>query len=200
MREAEEELNLLIMQVQTDKEGVATLTDIVEELKNNKEYTYIIKYNQTAILSDNGDITSTSNIKEALIDKEEIYVTHKGYEFKITKGLQVAYVGTNKDGEVIDNYVEESEIAELWEYNVTQNQGKVTLTKYIGSNPEVFVPSCIKIDEKIYQVILAKTEIYGSYYKIGPFLENENITKVEFDKSSINSLNSVLYDGHFLWL
>ena len=192
IEEAQEELNMLIMQVQTDKEGMATLTDIVEELKNNGQYTYIIKYNQTAMLSDNGDITSTSDIKEALTNKEEIYVTHKGYEFKITKGLQVAYVGTNKGGEIIDNYVEESEIAELWEYNTTQIPGKVTFTKYIGSNPEVFVPSYVKIDEQIYPVILAETKFsVRNNYGVGPFVKNENIIKIEFDKKVTFEDNSM---------
>lgn len=81
------------MEVQTKKNGEATLSDIVEELANDENYEYIVSLESVASI--NGNIPDVSNA-------EKIYVTYKGFEFEIDAELNVKLVGkneTNGDGD-----------------------------------------------------------------------------------------------------
>lgn len=80
-----EELKLKVMDVQTQKEGKATLKDFVEYLDKDEEETYIISLTKTASIQ--GDIPDLNNVKE-------IYVTYKNVECKIDEFLRVEYSTT----------------------------------------------------------------------------------------------------------
>ena len=95
IQSALEELNLKIMDVQTIKGGEATLQDIVEVLKDDKQYTYIVNLEKTAFLSNEGEIVSDSDITGKITnDVTSIRVIHKGYEFEINNNLKVSYIGS----------------------------------------------------------------------------------------------------------
>ena len=91
--QALEELKIKVMEVQTKKNGEATLSDIVEELANDENYEYIVSLESVASI--NGNIPDVSNA-------EKIYVTYKGFKFEINAELNVKLVGkneTNGDGD-----------------------------------------------------------------------------------------------------
>lgn len=90
--QAQEEINIKIMEAQMDKRGEATLEDLVKVLKEDSKYTYIIKFDSTALLSQSGDIKgieTDEELKTQLSSINAIYVTHKGYEFEINSKLQI---------------------------------------------------------------------------------------------------------------
>lgn len=61
---AYEEIQTKVLEAQSQKEGKAKLTDIIEQLKNDSQYEYIINHtSQMASLSNKGTITSLENIE-----------------------------------------------------------------------------------------------------------------------------------------
>lgn len=85
---AYEEIKTKVLEAQAKKEGKAKLSDIVEQLKNDPQYEYIInKSSKIANLSNKGQINNLQDMDDNNI--EEIYVIHKGYEFKIDKTLKI---------------------------------------------------------------------------------------------------------------
>ncbi len=80
---AKEELETKVYEVQIEKEGNATLQDLVNYLDEDKENNYVISLTKTA------KVTGVTNIGEAT----EIYVLYKGYEFKISGNLKIEVVG-----------------------------------------------------------------------------------------------------------
>ena len=85
--QALEELELKIINVQAEKNGNATLLDIINEFKQDKENEYIISLEPIASIK--GDIPDVSNT-------EKIYVLYKDFQFEIDKNLNV-YVVSNVD-------------------------------------------------------------------------------------------------------
>ena len=96
--QALEELELKIINVQAEKNGNATLLDIINEFKQDKENEYIISLEPIASIK--GDIPDVSNT-------EKIYVLYKDFQFEIDKNLNV-YVVSNVDK------TDES-VQEIWE-------------------------------------------------------------------------------------
>lgn len=99
--QAQEEINMKILEAQMNKNGEATLEDLVKVLKEDSTYTYTytIKFNPTALLTQNGDIKGTETdeeLKTKLSTINEIYVIHKGYEFKIKSKLELETINNGK--------------------------------------------------------------------------------------------------------
>ena len=82
-----EELRLLVMEVQTDKKGNATLRDVIEKLKNDVDNEYEVSEKIATLIGEIPDIND---------DTTEIYVEYKGYQFKIDGNMNVEFV---KNGE-----------------------------------------------------------------------------------------------------
>ena len=111
--QALEELRLKIINVQTEKEGNATLLDIVNEFKQDKENEYIIYLKPIASIK--GDIPDVSNA-------EKIYILYKNFQFEIDKNLIVNVVNKIKNEEEKDDDEEIiQEIGEKTEFDYTGN-------------------------------------------------------------------------------
>lgn len=80
---AKEELETKVYEVQIEKEGNATLQDLVNYLDEDKENNYVISLTKTA------KVTGVTNVGEVT----EIYVLYKGYEFKISGNLKIEFEG-----------------------------------------------------------------------------------------------------------
>ena len=111
--QALEELRLKIINVQAEKEGNATLLDIVNEFKQDKENEYIISLEPIASIK--GDIPDVSNA-------EKIYILYKNFQFEIDKNLIVNVVNKIKNEEEKDDDEEIiQEIGEKTEFDYAGN-------------------------------------------------------------------------------
>ncbi len=90
-KSAYEELRLKILEIKTINNGNANLIDIAEGLNEDNQYTYLIKFSQSALLDEKGEVNSSNvnneEIKTKLGKATEIYVEYKGYTFKINNNL-----------------------------------------------------------------------------------------------------------------
>lgn len=86
-----ERLQNIVYEIQIEKEGEATLEDIVDKLEEDAEYEYTISLTKVATISGEVDITGAS----------EIYVICKGHQFKICADtLKIEHVSSiNEDEE-----------------------------------------------------------------------------------------------------
>ena len=114
--QALEELRLLVTNVEIEKQGNATLTDIVDALDKDSENEYTISLEQTSSI--NGKIPDLSNT-------EKIYVTYKKFEFEIDKNLNVYFVSnvdrTNESIQEIGEKTEFDYTGNYQEYEVKDN-------------------------------------------------------------------------------
>ena len=108
--QALEELRLLVTNVEIEKQGNATLTDIVDALDNDSENEYIVSLEQTSSI--NGKIPDLSNA-------EKIYVTYKKFEFEIDKNLNVYFVSNvDRTDESVQEIGEKTEFGYTGDYQV----------------------------------------------------------------------------------
>ena len=131
-----EEINIIILQAQTEaasENRKANIKDIVEELKKDSRYTYVINTSprfseysyiikvspQYATISDDGNIKDTVDVTD---ETTVIYVIHKGYEFKIGEDLKAEYIG--KEGTKEEKPEEET----LIKTEVKWNKVKIKVT------------------------------------------------------------------------
>ena len=114
--QALEELRLLVTNVEIEKQGNATLTDIVDALDKDSENEYTVSLEQTSSI--NGKIPDLSNA-------EKIYVTYKKFEFEIDKNLNVYFVSnvdrTNENIQEIGEKTEFDYTGNYQEYEVKDN-------------------------------------------------------------------------------
>ena len=82
--QALEELRVKMLEIQTDKQGNATLQDVIQAFNDDEKNEYIVSLATIATIK--GDIPDATN-------KNEIYVIYKKYQFKIDKNLIVTIVG-----------------------------------------------------------------------------------------------------------
>ena len=73
-----------MLEIQTDKQGNATLQDVIQAFNDDEKNEYIVSLATIATIK--GDIPDATN-------KNEIYVIYKKYQFKIDKNLIVTIVG-----------------------------------------------------------------------------------------------------------
>ena len=81
-----EELKLKVIDIQIQKQGEATLQDIVDNLKSDTENEYIISLTQIINPSEVEEVTDVSN-------NTEIYVIYKNYQFKIDDKKEITLIG-----------------------------------------------------------------------------------------------------------
>ena len=81
--QALEELKIKILETQTEKEGNATLEDVVNTLKNDTNNDYIISLTKIATI--NGEIPN-------IVNATEIFVIYKKYQFKIDRSLTIRLI------------------------------------------------------------------------------------------------------------
>ena len=95
-----------------------------------------------------------------------------------TKGNYEILISDIYSGE-IDSSLTTTTISD-WQYQIAQNGENVFLTKYIGTESKIFIPSTFEIDGNIYT-----TRLYWSNNvpNIGPFINNSNIVEVKFDEN-----------------
>ena len=80
---AKEQIELKVAEIQAEKEGKATLEELVEYLKDDPNIDYTVALNEiTASLT--SDIT--------VGDANEIYVVYNSYQFKVKKNMKVEYI------------------------------------------------------------------------------------------------------------
>ena len=141
IEQGREELTLKAQEVQIEKKGNATLSDFVQYLDKDEKETYVVSLTKTSSI--NGEIPDLTGVKE-------IYVTYKGYEYKVDHLLNVTYEGINPDnGKIyhkvtkeIDKYVQMSDTRDKVEKNATY---ETTLTCPINSG-EVIDEVIVKMD------------------------------------------------------
>ena len=101
--QALEELKLLVLEVQSEKNGNANLKDVVNKMNDDNQNEYIVSLSKISKI--NGNIPNVENA-------EQIYVLYKNYNFKIDNKL-VVYLLDNETvipeskitsyGELIEN-------------------------------------------------------------------------------------------------
>lgn len=98
------------------------------------------------------------------------------------------------DGNINEETGSTSSELKYWEYTTT-NDGKIILSKYIGTNPEVIVKEKYKVNDKQYSTVMKKTNhsIAPTVVMDGPFINNENIEKVVFEDNITFESNSMNY-------
>jgi len=84
----EEELDIKIGEIQLQKQGSATLQNVVDILKSEEDMDYIISLEEIVSL---GEITSITEV-ETIGDATEIYVVYKIYQFKVNDRLETEFV------------------------------------------------------------------------------------------------------------
>ena len=85
-----EELKLKVLEVQSNKNKMATLEDVVDYLNNDNENNYIIK------LSPEGEEIESS---KDVLNAKEIFVIYKNYKFKIDNDLIVTFFKDSNNDE-----------------------------------------------------------------------------------------------------
>ena len=80
--QAKEELDLKIAELQVEKQGSATLQDVVDMLKEDSDMDYIVSLEEIA------SITGV----ETIGDVDEIYVVYKIYQFRVDDRLQTEFI------------------------------------------------------------------------------------------------------------
>ena len=98
-----EELKLLVLELQIEKKGVATLQDVVNKLQEDVDNEYKIYLEESSA----GD-----TVTEITDDTKEIYVTYKGFQFKIDNKLDVTSVDNKVDSE-IETELEYDDVVEV---------------------------------------------------------------------------------------
>ena len=102
--QAKEELDLKIAELQTEKQGTATLNDLVDILKNETDMDYIVSLTEIA------SITGV----DAIGDAKEIYVVYKIYQFRVDEKLNTEFIS------IVENHTEEDNNLIAW-YDGIQN-------------------------------------------------------------------------------
>ena len=110
--QAKEELDLKIAELQTEKQGTATLNDLVDILKNETDMDYIVSLTEIA------SITGVDTIGDA----KEIYVVYKIYQFKVDDKLKTEFIS------IVENYAPDVTITS----NIKGYEGKNADGKYIA--------------------------------------------------------------------
>ena len=106
---AREKVELKIAEIQAEKEGKATLEELIEYLKNDIEIEYTVSLTEiTASLT--GDVT--------IGDATEIYVVYNKYQFKIDKNLKSQYVSK------VDVEIKSSTIINDFDVAITKANGE----------------------------------------------------------------------------
>ena len=169
-----ENLKLKVMEVQTEKEGSATLIDFVQYLSKDDNETYVISLTKTASIQ--GEIPDLTNAKM-------IYVTYKNVECKVDEFLNVEYSAS-----ITSNRDESSTLKECSRYidvNVKKGIRKFELSVDI---PDTDKDKVEKIqyyvdDKKVYEGIEKKYTVEGiqsgkeyEFYAIVTY-RNEKISK-----------------------
>ena len=85
--QALEELKLKVLEVQTEKDGNATLKDVIDSLNEDEQNLYKV-YLETATIV--GDIPTITE------ETEKVYVDYKNYKFKIDNKLIVTFAGESE--------------------------------------------------------------------------------------------------------
>ena len=102
--QALEELRIKVLDIQTEKNGQATLKDIIEKLLKSDEYSLFMP-----------DNTKIENANQDFSNSDFIYVNYKGYKFKIDDKLVVELVGKIESSDE-NNYTQEIGAEEKFEY------------------------------------------------------------------------------------
>ena len=96
------------------------------------------------------------------------------------------------DGNINEETGSTSSELKDWEYTTT-NDGKIILSKYIGTNPEVIVKEKYKVNDKQYSTVMKKTNYSVTTIVGGPFINNTIIEKVIFENAVAYEENSMEY-------
>ena len=122
IEQAKEELDLKIVELQTKRQGTATLNELVDFLKNETDMDYIVSLTKIA------SITGVDTIGDA----KEIYVVYKKYQFKIDDKLRTEFIS------IVENYTEESNLIAWYDGIKNTNEGHsynaTTWTDLTGNN------------------------------------------------------------------
>lgn len=170
-----EDINIKILEVSTDKQGEATVADLLIKLKDDTEHEYIVKTtSKYAKLSTKGSITD-ENIGE-FSNIETCYITRDGVEVKVTKDLK----------------------AQLEDDYKVANNGNGHILSYSINVPSIDVPESILVAEgDTATVDFSNPPTRNGYTFLGWSTQN-NATEAEYtvegDKTlTMGSENVVLY-------
>lgn len=204
---AYEEINMKILEAQTEKHGKATLADVVEQLKEDPQYEYIVNYNsRSASLSNKGEITKVEDITKEV---KEIYVIHKGYEFKIGDNLEITFV-ENKEI-VLKDILKKSGISEDYtEQDIIDNKDGVLEKllsseigfKYIINNSEKYLETIKKVTNlktATFEAYIDGDNVHSFSLNPGKYIiiisgnTSFNITNFLVDDNTVESLGDNVY-------
>ncbi len=159
------------------------------------------------LVGENGIITQAQTAKEEngraeIIEKIQLEITEKQTENLGTINEEEFYeilekYGTVSSDETILTTTEGSyEIAiadiysgeletvlvktplESWEYTLDDENKTITLTKYIGTDSKILIPSTFNLNSVSYSAIIGRTN-----GQVGPFADNSKIECVKFDNN-----------------
>ncbi len=197
-----EEFKIKIYMVNINKNGNATLEDVVNYFKEDTEYEYIISSKQ--ISSIKGDIPDISQVNE-------IYVIYKNYQFKIDNNLIITCIGYFNYNKNDNKAPEASIVLEKSDYlfgikmaiTLRDNESGLNYKKckYIFTNS----PDKVGIDEKLYtegnfskeNTIVEKAKGPGDWYLHVLVTDNagNSVEQVSSEKVTIESVSNYNYIG-----
>ena len=111
--QAEEELDIKIAELQVNKQGSATLQDVVDMLKAEEDMDYIVSLEEIA------SITGV----ETIGDVDEIYVVYKIYQFRVDDRLQTEFIS------IVESYTADVAISST----LKSHDGKNEDEKYLAT-------------------------------------------------------------------
>ena len=194
--QAEEELDLKIAKLQIEKQGSATLQDVVDMLKNETDMDYVVSLEEIA------SVTGVEVIGEV----EEIYVVYKIYQFKINNTLETEFISiidhkdddaddeeevTDKNSTIIGNVT-----FEIVELNATSMKLQVNVET---DNTEDIKGYFVYVNQEVVHIgeennILVENLQNGTTYNIKcGVIDKEGKIKLSDEKTVTTKKN--IYDG-----
>ena len=183
--EAEEDINLIIIQVRQENRGQATLSQIVKKIEEVPDSSYIVTSN-----SQIASLSNKSNLNSSMIndETEAIYVTNEKYgvEIRVTKDLTVASTGSleksvinNPRGQVM---VDEDEYTQLKQTVQNLSSELNAYKSKMSSAITIQTPSALNLttsDQKITFAQIVQQAGTGLTIDNGGVKVGAGITKVE---------------------
>lgn len=185
--QAEEKVNLEIIRVQMEKEGIATIKDIYNDFSSNNN-------KEIDVIQVNRDDTDENIIREIIVS----VIGYEEFNFTIGEGLEIIEIcGIPKNewkGETLDNIDNNEEDKVLINNSDKLTEG-TTITIHAKQDEKIK-----KVDVEIGNINVYSQEILNKirYVKTINLNEMQNIEELEFNKSYKTKVKITLSNGNII--
>ena len=197
-----EKLDTKIAEVQIEKEGKATINDVVEALKNETGVNYYIAGNKIAAVTTIGAISDAP--------KELYVVCNDKYQFKVEENLNtefISIVDVEKIGEVVPPATEDTEVGTKVETpsnwkTETPDYVEVESGKIITKSSEVASVYAVSVGGKDVVPIPKGFYYVGGNLQTGVVISDNEEDSYEKNKRDMSSYEDTvnLVGNQFVWI